>query len=204
MELTVIHKGRPLALSFQPLTPDYLDAAAELCDHCVGKNLYPKSYLASVLNQPDHYFDLLVTPEGVAVGYFYFYLTDLAEMAAQAKLPKDRLSVVSGKADPVIANLRSIGIAENFRSHRLSEALLCLALERLQTVARADAAVGICWKAGGHVPMDQILRSLDFHYLTDAHRVWYDNEALVCPYCQGRCVCDAAIYYKTLGKKAGI
>lgn len=201
MELTVIREGRPLALSVQHLTPDYLDAAAELCDQCVGKNLYPKSYLASVPDQPDHYFDLLVTPEGEAVGYFYFYLTDLADMAAQAKLPKERLSVVSPKADPVIANLRSIGVAENYRSHRLSEALLRLALDRLQTAARADAAVGICWKAGGRVPMDQILQTLGFQYLSDAHRVWYDNEALVCPYCQGRCVCDAAIYYKRLGKE---
>lgn len=204
MELHVTRAGRPLTLSVRPLTEAYLDAAAELCDQCVGKNLYPRSYLASVLGQPDHYFDLLVTPEGRAVGYFYFYLTDLTDMAEQAKLPTERLAVVSRKADPVIANLRSIGIAEDFRSHRLSEALLRLALDRLQSATRADAAVGICWKAGGHVPMDQILHTLGFHYLSDAHRVWYDNEALVCPYCQGRCVCDAAIYYKSLGEEARI
>lgn len=204
MELTVMHRGQPLVLSVQPLTEAYLGRAVALCDQCVGKNLYSKADLAAALNSPNHFFDLLVTPEGEAVGYFYFYLTTLDDMAAQAKLSRERLAVVSPKAEPVIANLRSIGVAEGYRSHRLSESLLRLALHRLQASTRADAAVGICWKAGGRVPMDQILRDLGFCYLTDAHRVWYDNDKLVCPYCQGRCVCDAAIYYKTLIKEAGI
>ncbi len=195
MEYSVMCAGRSVPLTYERLTEGWLDAAADLCDRCVGKNLYPRDALASVLDDPAHFFYLLTTPEREVAGYIYFSLTDLDTMAALCKLPVERMAEISPKASPVVGNLRSIGVAERFRDCHLSTELLRFALDYLRTKTAADVGVGICWKAGGVVPVEKTVKRLGFRFLSDAHRVWYDNDALVCPYCVGRCRCDAAIYY---------
>ncbi len=189
------------ALYFKRLSEADLDTATELCDRCVGKNLYPRAYLASIIDKPGHYFYLLQTPEGEAPGYIYFFLTGLDEMASLAKLPRERLSAISPKINPVIGNLQSIGVAEEYRYRQLSAELVRFYLEQLQTHTAADTAFGVFWKIGGHVPMEKTLKAFDFHYLTDARRVWYGNRDLICPFCKGRCECAAAVYYKSIGRR---
>lgn len=61
-----------------------------------------------------------------------------------------------------------------------------------------DAAFIVCWKPGGIVPLSKALSECHFKYLADAKRVWYDDTELICPYCKGRCLCDAEVYYKLL------
>lgn len=202
MELQVTCPGGPGGLAFQRLNKAYFDAAAELCDQCVGKNLYPRACLASILENPDHYFYLLITPEGEPAGYIYFFLTNTEEMAILSKLPRERLVAISPKQNPIIGNLQSIGVAESWRHHRLSERLVGFYLEQLQSCLGADAAFGVFWKPKGHVPMEKTLKAFGFRHLEDAHRVWYNNQDLICPYCKGRCECDAAVYYKPIRKEA--
>ena len=74
-------------------------------------------------------------------------------------------------------------------------------LERmLERLRETDAALAVCiaWKINGFVPLADNLTGCGFQYITDSHLVWYDHEDLVCPYCKGRCKCDAAVYYKML------
>lgn len=187
--------------SFEPLSTASLDTAIELCDSCVGKNLYSRDYLSTVISRPNHYFFLLVSPEQEAMGYIYFFITNIADMSALSKLPKERLSVISAKKNPVIGNLQSIGVKEAFRGQGLSSRLVRFYLERLYTDA-VDTAFGVFWKARGTVPMKQTLVALHFNFLAEVHEVWYDNKDLICPFCNGRCKCDAEIYYKPLEKEA--
>lgn len=202
MEFQVTSQGQPGGLAFRRLSLTSVDAAAKLCDRCVGKNLYPYTYLASVLENPEHFFYLLVTAEEEAVGYIYFFLTGLEEMAALSKLPRERLAMISEREAPVIGNLQSIGVTEAWRRHGLSEQLVGFYLEQLQQCLLADAAFGVFWKPEGHVPMEKTLKAFGFRHLEDAHRVWYDKEDLICPYCRGRCACDGAVYYKPIRKEA--
>lgn len=58
--------------------------------------------------------------------------------------------------------------------------------------------MGVFWKPNGTLPMVRSLEAFSFLFLEDAHLVWYDTPGLVCPYCQGKCHCDAAVYYKPL------
>lgn len=204
MERRDAYTDEPDGFLFQRLTRAYLDASVALCDQCVGKYLYPRAYLASILEDPAHFFYLLTTPSGEAAGYIYFFLTNLDEMAAVAKLPRGRLSAISPLEHPVVGNLQSIGVAPAWRGRGLSKRLVDFYLGRLRWQLSADAAFGVFWKPEGHVPMERTLNAFGFLHLEDAHRVWYDNEKLVCPYCRGRCVCDAAIYYKSLIKEVGI
>lgn len=183
--------------SFEPLSIARLDTAAELCDGCVGKNLYSRDYLSAVIGRPNHYFYLLVSPGQEAVGYIYFFLTNIKDMAVLSKLPGERLAVISQKENPVIGNLQSIGVKQAFRSRGLSRYLVRFYLEQLHANA-ADTAFGVFWKARGTVPMKRTLVALHFNFLAEAHEVWYDNKDLVCPFCKGRCKCDAEVYYKPI------
>lgn len=181
----------------QRLTEKYLDQVAELCAQSVGQNLYPKQFIASIIDKPDHFFSFLLSPEEEVAGYHYFHLAGLEEISKEAKLSVQDLSVISHKKDPVVAKFQSIGVAPKYRNQGLARKLAKMALEEAQE-AKADAALCIAWKHGGRVPMGDNALACGFQYLTDSHLVWYDNENLVCPYCAGRCRCDAAIYYKEL------
>ena len=186
--------------TLERLSPAGLDAASELCDRCVGKNLYPREFLATLPDRPEHLFYLLKTPEETAIGYIYFFLSRLAEMAALSKLPQKSLTVISEKEEPVLGNLQSIAVAKNFRKRGLSKVLVSFYLKQLENMG-ADAAFGVFWKIHGRTPMEPTLTSFDFLHLADSHLVWYDNPRLVCPYCEGRCKCDAAVYYRPFGKE---
>ena len=184
-------------LRLQRLSEGYVTEAAGMCDRCVGKNLYTADYLASILRDPAHFFYLLFSDEDELVGYMYFIMMNREELASISKLEEAQLSRLCSGNDEKIGNLRSIGVAEPFRSNGLSIKLIQFSLAQLASLG-ANVAVGICWKHGDEVPMRRTMLSCGFRYLTDAHRVWYDVEDLECPYCSGRCECDAQVYYKEL------
>ena len=56
----------------------------------------------------------------------------------------------------------------------------------------------VCWKPGGVVPLGKALSECNFDFLAETKKVWYDDTELICPYCKGRCLCDAEVYYKLL------
>ena len=70
-------------------------------------------------------------------------------------------------------------------------------LKKLTEIS-VDVAFIVCWKPRGIVPLGKALADCRFDYLAEAKRVWYDDTELICPYCNGRCLCDAEGYYKLL------
>lgn len=195
--LSIYTARKEISFTVRRLTEEYLDRAVALCAQCVGENLYPKRYIASILYQPDHYYNLLLTPEGELAGYHYFHLTGLEAAARETRLPVQRLKGISKRENPVVAQFQSVGVAPGFQRLGLARRLAELALTEAQA-EKADLALCMAWKYDGHVPMGDNLTACGFRYLTDSRMAWYDNEKLVCPICKGRCKCDAAIYYKEL------
>ncbi len=194
-------KAQADGLTIQPLTETELDTAVHLCAVCVGENLYPKEELKKILTDPDQYFYFLMTPEREAAGYIYFYLTDLSRMSTLSKLPLEQLALISPKKQPLIGNLQSIAIVEEWRGHHLADRLVQLFLDMLQNKLYADVAFGVFWKPNGYVPMEKPLKRQGFLCLGESKRVWYDYEHLICPYCNGRCECNAEIFYKIIGEE---
>lgn len=192
-----LENGAVEKLKLQRLSERYITETAQMCDRCVGKNLYTADYLASILHEPGHFFYLLLSDKDVLAGYMYFIMMDRAELASISKLDTMQLNRLCDGNDEKIGNLRSIGADEPFRNRGLSIELIQFSLEQLASLG-AHVAVALCWKAGVVVPMRQTMLSCGLQYFTDAHRVWYDIEDLECPYCSGRCECDAEIYYKRL------
>ncbi len=192
-----LENGAATKLKLHRLSERYVAEAAKMCDRCVGKNLYTKDYLASIIHQPEHFFYLLLSDADELAGYMYFILMDRGELASISKLDAVHLDRLCKENDEIIGNLRSIGVEEPFRGKGLSMELIGFSLSQLASLG-ATVAVGLCWKHGTVVPMRKTMLSCGFQYLTDARRPWYDIEGLECPYCSGRCECDAEVYYKRL------
>ncbi len=195
-----MENGTVEKLRLHRLSEKYITEAAQMCDRCVGKNLYTTDYLTSILHEPEHFFYLLFSDKDIPVGYMYFIMMDRAELARISKLDTEQLDLICDGNDKMIGNLRSIGVEDPYRKKGLSVKLIQFSMDRLAALG-AHVIVGLCWKAGDTVPMRRTMHSCGLQYLTDAHRVWYDIESLKCPYCGGRCKCDAEIYYKHLEVK---
>ena len=193
-----IYDNHGTAFAVSPLRHEDITEALALCDACVGANMYPRSVLEEAVDRPGRYFFLLRSPEGELAGYFYFFLTDLDEMAAFSKVSKDHLARMTEEPEPVLVNLRSLGIARPYRSCGLALAFMRWGLDFLARETPGQVAMGVFWKPNGTLPMVRSLETFSFLFLEDAHLVWYDTPGLVCPYCQGKCHCDAAVYYKPL------
>lgn len=201
MENILVGKGPEKERFYlKELQEEDLDMAVTLCDRCVGVNLYPRKELASAIQRKNHFFYLLLTSDGKAAGYIYFFTTVIKELSTRARLPEDQIAAVCSNKEGVIGNIQSIGVADAFRGKGLSVSLLEFSLKILAELM-ADTAFIVCWKIGKRVPLRASLKKLDFCYLSDAHKVWYDVPDLICPYCAGRCKCDAAVYYKPLTKE---
>lgn len=197
---TIPLPGNP-GYHLERLSLSTVDMALDLCGVCVGKGLYSRQYITDIIGNPNHWFYLLKNENRELVGYTYYYLTDLDDMAAFSKTDKSVLSAMSSKSDPVIGNLRSLGIAPPFRRHRLAIELMQFSIDHLRRL-HADVAFGAFWKANGKLPMKDSLELYEFKRLTDASMIWYDHEDLYCPVCAGRCRCDAVLHYKVLGEPA--
>lgn len=195
MQTFTLEKGG--AFCFQPLKETEIDEARRLCDQCVGENLYSRDEIAAAIGASDKGFYLLKTAAGETVGYLYYYLTDGEQIAKYAKLGMERLRVVYPTLGKPVGKIQSVGIKPEYRGSGLAVQMIRFALNELKKLG-VDIAFIVCWKPGGKVPLAKTLAECRFCYLAETKKVWYDDTALICPYCKGRCVCDAEVFYKLL------
>ena len=181
----------------RPITEADLTQAAVLCDQCVGKNLYSRERICEAMEAKDQYFWLLQTQTGETVGYLFYLLTDVQTIGASAKVDPDRLRSVAAEPLHTVYRVQSIGIREEYRGIGLAAGLLNFALAQAEKL-EAQVVYVVCWKTGQVVPLEKPLLECGFSFLMEAQKVWYDDPYLHCPYCNGRCHCDAEIYYKLL------
>ena len=181
----------------RPLEMSDLERAVSLCDICVGKNLYTQAKLQVAIERDDHYFYLLQTRTGESVGYIYFYLTDIAAVARDAKVNRALLEAVCADRQRKVCKIQSVGVCEAYRGKSLATKMVNFALGQIQP-KQAQAAFSVCWKMGQVVPLEKTMRDCGFSFLTKAEKVWFDEKDLRCPCCRDRCHCDAEIYYKQL------
>ena len=64
-------------LQLTSLSAELLEPALEICEACIGKNLYTKEILLKAIADPKQKFLLLVTSENNPVAYFYFRLIEI-------------------------------------------------------------------------------------------------------------------------------
>lgn len=181
----------------RPLKVEDVEETLALCDACVGKNLYTKEEIEESIDSKERFFYLLETETGNCAGYIYFYVTEKDSIADYAKLDTKLFDSVCQNTEKRVGKIQSIGVREEYRGSRFAVKLLRFALEKLKENEIAEVFI-VCWKKGKEVPLESSLKECRFEFLSVAHKVWYDYTELQCPYCKGRCECDAKVYYKIL------
>ena len=198
----------------RPLKKEDIEETLQLMDQCVGENLYQKTELEQTIGRQDRAFLLLKTAEKELAGYIYYYLTSVDQIAEDARLAVQKIRQVCGLGAPVresrseresrpvrkpqfVGKLQSVGIKEAFRRQGLAVLLMEHALAQFAGKGVENVFI-ICWNAGGKVPLEKALQKCQFVHLSSAKQIWYDNKDLFCPYCKGRCKCDAEVYFKRI------
>lgn len=184
---------------FRELTFENVDRALELCEKCVGENLYTKTDLITAITSPDRFYYLVFDGDNIA-GYIYFLLTDIEKIESDVKYHHGRLSALCQDDNAIVGRIQSVGVDENYRGRGLSSQMIEFSLGILSR-QDVDICFVVCWKIDDHVPLEPSVRTSGFVFFDLAYRIWYDNEKLFCEYCCGRCKCDAAVYYKLLKKE---
>lgn len=183
--------------SLRLLSMEELEATISLCDECVGENLYSKEDLRKAIEDQNQFFYLLIAEDKKIVGYIYYYFTDLKSIADYTKLKEELYhDLYQGNVDTV-GKIQSVAVRDGYRGSNLSVHLIEFGLERLKE-AQIPIVFGVCWKMGEYVPMKKTLCECGFHFFSVAKKIWYDDTKLICPYCKGRCHCDAEVYYRYL------
>ncbi len=181
----------------RPFQADEVDVLVSICDLSVGKNLYTREEILSSVDSDERHIYLAISQNDEIIGYLYYQLTDTASVESYTKLPLGTLgSVLKGKQDSV-GLLQSIGVLPKWRNFGIAKQLVEYAMEKL-TKQNVSYAVAACWKHGSAIPMQKNMEELGFQRLPGAYRIWYDLDRLICPFCSGRCKCEAVIYYTCL------
>ena len=83
---------KEIPFTVQRLTEEYLDRAVALCDQCVGENLYPKSYIASILHQKPQ--AVRLSPMGTQPSYFQAMHRAKSAFSALASFRAEEVKVI--------------------------------------------------------------------------------------------------------------
>ncbi|MDD5805424.1 GNAT family N-acetyltransferase [Blautia sp. HCP3S3_H10_1] len=208
-----------------PLEKEDIEEVLLLCDRCVGKNLYQKEELAQTIGSKERWFLLLKTAEGELAGYIYYYITNAGQIAEDSRISIEKIRQAcgqtlehvekmqsAGKIQPVgkmqsagkmlpaeklqpVGKIQSVGVKEAFRGQGLAVHMVQYVMNQFSEKGIGEVFI-ICWNAGGRVPLAKTLQKCRFIHLSSAKKIWYDKEDLFCPYCKGRCKCDAEVYFK--------
>lgn len=176
------------------------DEAAEakkLTDFCVGTDMYSVEDFETVYYDSDSWFYFLKSESGETAGYIYFILSDIKYIENYTGISAEYYEGVFGMEKPVIGDLRSGGVLPAFRKMKHSLLMYGFAIDELEKKG-AEVLTGICWEYDGKIPIAPTLEHHGLKYLTMAFRPWYNHLKLICPVCKGRCVCNAAVYYKII------
>ena len=166
------------------LEKEDIEETLQLMDRCVGENLYQKEELEQAIGSSERAFLLLRTAEGELAGYIYYYLTNEKQIAEDTRLTEQKIQQVCQQDTLApVGKIQSVGIKEGFRRQGLAVWLI------------------ICWNAGGKVPLERALQECKFVHLFSAKMIWYNKKELYCPYCKGRCKCDAEVYFKKVKER---
>lgn len=170
------------------------DIPAVLCiaNECVGENLYTADDFLSVFRSDWKYLLVLRNSLGTIVGYIFFLITSTREIELSTGGERGKLGSLSR-----CGRIQSVALKEEYRGRGYSEKMINTAIE-IFLENEIDTVFIVCWKPGGVLPLKKALGRCGFSFTATVKEAWYSSERLFCPYCHGRCHCDADIYCKKL------
>jgi predicted GNAT superfamily acetyltransferase len=177
--------------------PPLFESIVELANESFGSGYMS---LASICEVFDPNTFLFVAEEsGGLCGYCLCVLVNFDSVAEHMKLPPD-ISARYRETAGQVCYIKSMAVTVGCRGTPLARELFAATFSDIIKHG-ANSAIGSAWKIGDKVPMHRIFTDYDLTPIAELSDIWYDDEDYVCTVCNGRCRCQAVIYYKSLGGK---
>lgn len=174
-------------------TSDFYESTKQLCDESFGTGYIDHVEYNKWLIHPRLFNIALV--DGKFAGYSVMIPASTEDIIEHMGMKKSEVLTITGSKPALI--YKSVAVRSIYRKNgiltELVRALLCHAKE-----LNYGSVILSAWTHGGKTPAESSLISLDFTRLYHRHMLWYHYENYRCVICNGRCVCDAAIFYKNL------
>lgn len=182
----------------QKARQEHIAFIKELCDETLGKDFYNTNEISDTLGREDDFFYILTTEDGEIIGFHYHFIRTLREAAASFHCNPEAMAEICGcNTEQRVGVLKSIGITARYRGKGLAYTFNRYAIENLFEMGIPSIWVP-AWMQKGYIPENNTLIRQGFHPFTSVEKLWYDKDLLKCPACgNGRCICNAMIYYST-------
>ncbi len=179
-------------MRLEKMKKEDVSSVLALADSSVGKGLYREDDFLSVTGDKNKFLYVLKNEDGETAGYIYFLITSTSAIESSLPVKKGKLPSLDR-----VGRIQSVAVRDEYRGKRYAEFMINAAIE-VFLEKKIDTVYIVCWNPGGTLPLGKALKSCGFKFVMSVKDAWYNNEALYCPYCGGRCHCSAALYMKKL------
>lgn len=172
-------------------TDKYIDETIELCDERFGEGYIERSDYESWLKNPELL--KIALCDGDYAGFSAFIPASVEEICEHMEMTEDEVLAITGGKPALIGKSAAVRVKYGRRvlMHRMMAAEIVEG-RRLGY----SAAFGSAWVYDNFVPAKKSFDTLGYKHLEQRrHLLWYGYEKYKCVACEGRCVCDAEIYY---------
>lgn len=174
-------------------TSDFYEDIKELCDVSFGTGYLDRTEYDKWLSHPRLVNIALVDDEFAGFSAMIGASTE-AVMEHMDMERSEVLAITGGKPALIY---KSVAVSSKFRKNGLLTRLIEGLLEHVKELGYGAVFLS-AWMYDGKIPTESSLMSLGFTRLYQRHMLWYRYENYHCVVCNGRCVCDAVIFYKNL------
>ena len=174
-------------------TETFYESIKKLCDDSFGTGYLDYAEFTKWLLHPGLFKIALI--DGEFAGYSVMIPAKTEVIMEHMGMEESEVMEITENKPALI--YKSAAVLPKYRKHglftKLAESLLCNAKELGYCSVIVSA-----WTHSGRTPVEKSLMSLDFTRLYRRHMLWYQYENYRCVICNGRCVCDAIIFYKKI------
>ena len=174
-------------------TVNFYDDIKQLCDESFGTGYLDRAEYDRWILQP-HLFNIALVDDKFA-GYSAMLPVSIEDIIEYMGMKEAEVQAITGNKPALI--YKSVAVQPKYRKNGILTKLIKGLLNNAKELGYGSVIVS-AWTYGGKTPAENSLISMDFTRLYHRHMLWYRNENYRCVICNGRCICDALIFYKIL------
>ncbi len=180
-------------LKFIDATEDYYESIKQLCDDSFGTGYIDRREYEKWLLNPG-LFNVALIDDDFA-GFSVMIPAGVEDIMKHMGMEKAEVLAMMDHRPALI--YKSVAVRSIYRKNGLLAGLIKALLFNAKDLGYGSVFLS-AWTYGGKTPVANSLMSLNFSRLYERHMLWHHNENYRCVICDGRCGCDAVIYYKNL------
>ena len=174
-------------------TQDYYEKIKNLCDESFGTGYINREEFNKWLTHPQ-LFNIALAEDAFA-GYSVMIPAGVEDIMEQMGMERSEVLALTDGGPAII--YKSAAVCSAYRRNGVLTELIKALLNQAKELGYGSVILS-AWTYGGKTPAKSSLLSMGFTQLFIRHKLWYHYENYSCVICKGRCICDAAVFYKNL------